>query len=78
MPKKINTTKQNVYTIFKRQSIDTALLQKISEVLNFDFFKLYSDAISLNEYDKLSAEQKLFVKDLEIKQLKDIINKKFS
>jgi hypothetical protein len=67
-----------VYTIFKRQSIDTALLQKISEVLNFDFFKLYSDAISLNEYDKLSAEQKLFVKDLEIKQLKDIINKKFS
>ncbi len=67
-----------MYTIFKRQSIDTALLQKISEVLNFDFFKLYSDAISLNEYDKLSAEQKLFVKDLEIKQLKDIINKKFS
>ena len=37
----INTSKQNIYGIFKRESIDTALLHKISKALNFDFFTLY-------------------------------------
>lgn len=37
----INTSKQNVYGIFKRESIDTALLEKISKVLKYDFFALY-------------------------------------
>ena len=40
--RRINTTSQNVYGIFKRKSIDTALLQKISEVLRYDFFQYYS------------------------------------
>ncbi len=37
----INTSKQNVYGIFKRESIDTALLQKIGKALNYDFFSLF-------------------------------------
>lgn len=39
--RKLNTTPQNVYGIFKRQSIDTGLLQKISETLEINFFMLY-------------------------------------
>lgn len=31
-----------VYDIFERESIDTALLNKISKSLNCDFFSLYS------------------------------------
>lgn len=39
---KINKTRVNVYSIFKRNSIDTDLLLKICDVLNVDLFKLYS------------------------------------
>jgi hypothetical protein len=38
----IKTSKQNVYSIFERDSIDTALLQKLSKALEFDFFTYYA------------------------------------
>lgn len=38
---KINTTKQNVSDIYKRSSIDTALLLTISKALSYDFFAVY-------------------------------------
>ena len=40
--RRINKTSQNVYDIFERKSIDTALLARISEVLEFNFFELLS------------------------------------
>ena len=39
---KINCNRTNIYNIFTRQSIDTDLLLRISQVLDYDFFKLYS------------------------------------
>ncbi len=39
--KKIGTSSQNVQDIFKRQSIDAELLQKISKALDYDFFDFY-------------------------------------
>lgn len=39
--KRINKTSQNIYSIFKRKSIDTHLLLAISEVLNHDFFQYF-------------------------------------
>ncbi len=38
---KINTTRNNVYNIFVRQSIDSELLFKICIILNHDFFQYY-------------------------------------
>ena len=38
----INRDRQVIYDIFKRESIDTELLQQISKVLNHDFFLYYS------------------------------------
>ncbi len=38
----------NIYSIFKRESIDTALLVKISIILRYDFFKHYSEDIIAN------------------------------
>ena len=36
--RRISTHRRNVYDIFERESVDTALLQKISKVLDYDFF----------------------------------------
>lgn len=36
------TDRSNVYKIFRRQSIDTELLLKISIILGHDFFREYS------------------------------------
>ncbi len=41
LAKLINTSKQNIYGIFKRESIDTALLEKFCKVLNYDFFTFF-------------------------------------
>lgn len=40
--KKINRSRNVVYNIFERESIDTDLLNKIGKVLDCDFFSLYS------------------------------------
>lgn len=47
--KLINTSKQNIYGIFKRQSLDTELLWKLSLALNCDFFAFYSDELSAED-----------------------------
>lgn len=39
--RRINSTPQNVYSIFKRKSMDTDLLKDISRVLGYDFFQHY-------------------------------------
>jgi hypothetical protein len=40
--RRLNTSPRNVYTIFERADIKTDLLQKISQVLNYNFFTLYN------------------------------------
>ena len=43
---KLCYTRSNVYKIFDRSSIDTFLLQRISQILNHNFFADLSDDIS--------------------------------
>ena len=38
----ISSTKQNIYSIYNRKSLDTQLLTKISQALDFDFFRYYT------------------------------------
>jgi len=40
--RRLNMTSTNIHKIFKRESIDTGLLHKISEVLEYDFFSYYT------------------------------------
>lgn len=47
--KQLCCDRTNVYSIFKRESIDTALLEKISIILNHDFFKYYSQDINISD-----------------------------
>ena len=44
--RRINKSRENIYSIFTRKSIDTGLLAKISEVLDYDFFKPFSTSYS--------------------------------
>jgi transcriptional regulator with XRE-family HTH domain len=41
LAKRINTSKQNVYGIYKRKSVDSELLKSLSEALDYDFFTFY-------------------------------------
>ena len=50
--KLINTSKQNIYGIYKRKSLDTETLRKLCAALQFDFFRIYSS----NEEMSLLAE----------------------
>ena len=47
--KRINKSRENIYSIFNRKTIDTGLLTKISEVLEFDFFKPLSKSYKIIE-----------------------------
>jgi transcriptional regulator with XRE-family HTH domain len=71
---KINTTRNNVYNIFERQSIDTELLYKICIILNHDFFQYYKP---MGEITPSEASDDFTMPDREwfMKQFK-IINKK--
>lgn len=40
----LGTVRQNVYRIFKKRHLDTGLLLKISQVLDYNFFQLYASA----------------------------------
>jgi plasmid maintenance system antidote protein VapI len=46
---KLNFSRQNVYKILKRNWIYTDLLLKICDLLDYDFFKPYSDYIKEHE-----------------------------
>lgn len=36
--RKLYCNRQNIYDIFKRESIDTTLLRRISDILDYNFF----------------------------------------
>lgn len=40
--RRLHKSRENVYSIFKRETIDTGLLQEISTVLEHDFFQYYT------------------------------------
>lgn len=59
--KRINKSRENMYSIFKRKTIDTGLLTTISIILEYDFFKLYnlSNEDDKKELERLKAENTL-------------------
>lgn len=56
--RRIETTPQNIYGIFKRKSMDTDLLKRISNVLNYDFFMYYTTA-TISVPTETKGEQKI-------------------
>ena len=70
--RRINTSRENVYGIFNRKSIDVSLLAKISEVLDYNFFQYYISE-KFSTYPELNVIKKqLELAEREIKYLKKI------
>jgi hypothetical protein len=49
---RVGSTPKTIHALFKRPSIDTMLLKKCSEELDFDFFSLYSNDLRLSKATK--------------------------
>ena len=43
--RKLNCNRTNVYRIFQKNSIDTAMLGQISQILNYNFFRELADSV---------------------------------
>ncbi|MCM1138687.1 MAG: XRE family transcriptional regulator [Duncaniella sp.] len=46
--RKLSCDRSNIYRLFQKHSIDTALLARISVILNRDFFRDLSDNLPFN------------------------------
>lgn len=78
----INTTKQNVYGIYKRPSIDVQLLYDISKALKLDFFQFYgipelkTDSKFNKEITLLKKENEKLKSDMRtLKEKNDLLQK---
>jgi transcriptional regulator with XRE-family HTH domain len=77
----LGTVRQNVYRIFRKRHLDTGLLLKISQVLDYNFFQYYVEGHPENaglETSRQIAEvsdyqQKLELSKKEIDYLRKII-----
>ncbi len=82
LSRKINTSIQNIYGIFKRKSIDTELLERISDALNFDFFTYYTEPVGIsfngNNFNgkKTKKSPAEIIKDLQVwmKELERVLH----
>ena len=45
LAEKLSCSRTNVYKIFDKRSIDTDYLVRISDILDYDFFALYSEEL---------------------------------
>ncbi len=52
--RKIHLDRSNVYRLFQKNSVDTDLLRRISQVLGRDFFAVYSEEISADADHKVA------------------------
>ncbi len=73
LAKLVNTSKQNIYGIYKRESIDTTLLYKISKALNFDFFTYLSNP-KLPPHTNMPTTNKKEKKYLELEEFSVVKN----
>lgn len=62
--KLINKSRENVYSIFNRKTIDTGLLMTISKVLEHDFFQYFSES-------NLKLASQISLLEEEIKMLRE-------
>lgn len=72
--RRINKSRENVYSIFKRKTIDTGLLLTISKILEHDFFEYYTPLTS--EIQKLREENSTLKEMVAFLKKKKKISKK--
>lgn len=65
----INRSENTMYDIYKRESIDTGLLLKLCEILEFNFFALFNE----EEPIRLMRDSQIEILNQSIKELKEQI-----
>ncbi|MCA6365027.1 MAG: helix-turn-helix transcriptional regulator [Bacteroidetes bacterium] len=73
--RRISTSPQNIYGIFKRKSIDTELLREISRTLNYDFFQYYSSSALVVHEDKAAYGKAQVMTAMELQRELDAAKK---
>lgn len=70
--RRINKSRENVYDIFTRQTIDTGLLITICNVLDHNFFLIYSETYQQKHFDidTLIKENKMLKDVIETLKMK--------
>lgn len=51
LARKLSCDRSNIYRLFQKHSIDTALLHRLSVILHHDFFSDLSDNLPANDRD---------------------------
>ena len=69
--RRINTSRENAYTIFNRSSPDVLLLARICDVLDFNFFTLVLPE-KFKQYSTESKEETMMFYEKEVHYLKEI------
>ena len=46
MTRELNCSRSNVYKIFEKPTLDTAILLQVSKLLKVDFFRYYTNELS--------------------------------
>jgi hypothetical protein len=70
--KRINKSRENVYSIFSRKTIDTGLLSTISRVLDYDFFSHFS-----SKYQELNSRIQILEEENQLlKEYNSLLRKK--
>ncbi|MBR5803400.1 MAG: XRE family transcriptional regulator [Bacteroidaceae bacterium] len=46
LTRELNCSRSNVYKIFEKPTLDTAILLQVSRLLKVDFFRYYTDELS--------------------------------
>lgn len=63
--RQLHCDRTNVYDIFKRPSIDTEQLFRISKILNYNFFDLYSKQLDIH-VERSATEMLRFLQQLKL------------
>lgn len=56
LAKQILCTRNHLYKIFRKSSIDCALLLRISQAMQFNFFRYYAAEVAKGMQDRLGEE----------------------
>lgn len=76
---RINRTRPTVYDIFNRKSIDTDLLVKISEVLDYNFLQeVYLEKEQENKMPAVSSPRYIVGVEVSEQDLKEYLNEEHS
>ena len=56
LAREIPCTRNHLYKVFRRSSLDTDLLLRISQVMNFNFFRYYSAEVKKGSEERMGED----------------------